>query len=61
MRTAGAWWDKPLAARLSRRMEGPAASGKTTVSAPAQQVGATLLHNDPEFPGVAHLPQEWLG
>ncbi|MCP9892101.1 PIN domain-containing protein [Cyanobium sp. Aljojuca 7D2] len=27
----------------------------------AQQVGATLLHKDPEFRAIANLPQEWLG
>jgi predicted nucleic acid-binding protein len=31
------------------------------IAAAAQQVGATLLHNDPEFRAIAHLPQEWLG
>jgi predicted nucleic acid-binding protein len=31
------------------------------IAAAAQQVGATLLHKDPEFRGVADLAQEWLG
>lgn len=26
----------------------------------AQQVGATLLHKDPEFRAITDLPQEWL-
>jgi hypothetical protein len=25
------------------------------------QIGATLLHKDPEFRAIAGLPQEWLG
>lgn len=31
------------------------------IAAAAQQVGATLLHKDPEFRAVVDLPQEWLG
>jgi len=31
------------------------------IAAAAQQVGATLLHKDPEFRAIANLPQEWLG
>jgi predicted nucleic acid-binding protein len=31
------------------------------IVAAAQQVGATLLHKDPEFRTVVDLPQEWLG
>jgi predicted nucleic acid-binding protein len=31
------------------------------IATAAQQVGATLLHNDPEFRAIANLPQEWLG
>ena len=31
------------------------------IAAAAQQVGATLLHKDPEFRTIADLPQEWLG
>lgn len=31
------------------------------IAAAAQQVGATLLHKDPEFRAIADLPQEWLG
>jgi len=31
------------------------------IAAAAQQVGATLLHKDPEFRAVAGLAQEWLG
>jgi hypothetical protein len=31
------------------------------VAASAQQIGATLLHKDPEFRAIAGLPQEWLG
>ena len=31
------------------------------IAAAALQVGATLLHKDPEFRGIALLPQEWLG
>jgi predicted nucleic acid-binding protein len=31
------------------------------IAAAAQQVGAALLHKDPEFRAVANLPQEWLG
>jgi predicted nucleic acid-binding protein len=31
------------------------------IAAAAQQVGATLLHKDPEFRTVVDLPQEWLG
>ena len=30
------------------------------IAAAAQQVGATLLHKDPEFRAIANLPQEWL-
>ena len=31
------------------------------IAAAAQQLGATLLHKDPEFQAVADLAQEWLG
>ncbi|CAK6696802.1 PIN domain-containing protein [Synechococcus sp. CBW1107] len=31
------------------------------IAAAAQQVGATLLHKDPEFRAIADLSQEWLG
>ncbi|MEY4808512.1 MAG: hypothetical protein RLZZ206_2901 [Cyanobacteriota bacterium] len=31
------------------------------IAAAAQQVGATLLHKDPEFRAISNLPQEWLG
>ena len=31
------------------------------IAAAAQQVGATLMHKDPEFRAIANLPQEWLG
>lgn len=31
------------------------------IAAAAQQVGATLLHKDPEFRAIADLTQEWLG
>jgi predicted nucleic acid-binding protein len=31
------------------------------IAASAQQIGATLLHKDPEFRAIAGLPQEWLG
>jgi predicted nucleic acid-binding protein len=31
------------------------------IAAAAQQVGATLLHKDPEFRAIADLHQEWLG
>ena len=31
------------------------------IAAAAEQVGATLLHKDPEFRAIADLPQEWLG
>ena len=31
------------------------------IAAAAQQLGATLLHKDPEFRAVAELSQEWLG
>ena len=31
------------------------------IAAAAQQLGATLLHKDPEFQGVSDLAQEWLG
>jgi predicted nucleic acid-binding protein len=30
------------------------------IAAAAQQVGATLLHKDPEFQAIADLAQEWL-
>ena len=30
------------------------------IAAAAQQVGATLLHKDPEFRAIVDLPQEWL-
>ena len=30
------------------------------IAAAAQQVGATLMHKDPEFRAIANLPQEWL-
>ncbi len=30
------------------------------IAAAAQQVGATLLHKDPEFQVIDDLPQEWL-
>ena len=31
------------------------------VAASAQQIGAALLHKDPEFRAIAGLLQEWLG
>jgi predicted nucleic acid-binding protein len=31
------------------------------IAAAAQQVGATLLHKDPEFQAIEDLLQEWLG
>ena len=31
------------------------------IAAAAQQVGATLLHKDPEFRAIPELTQEWLG
>jgi len=31
------------------------------IAAAAWQEGATLLHKDPAFRGIALLPQEWLG
>jgi predicted nucleic acid-binding protein len=31
------------------------------IAAAAQQVGATLLHKDPEFRAIPNLAQEWLG
>ncbi|MFU8886915.1 MAG: PIN domain-containing protein [Cyanobacteriota bacterium] len=31
------------------------------IAAAAMQVGATLLHKDPEFRAIADLPQAWLG
>ena len=31
------------------------------IAAAALQVGATLLHKDPEFRAIADLPQEWIG
>ena len=31
------------------------------IAASAQQVGATLLHKDPEFSAITDLDQEWLG
>jgi predicted nucleic acid-binding protein len=31
------------------------------IAAAAQQVGATLMHKDPEFRAIANLSQEWLG
>ena len=31
------------------------------IAAAAQEIGATLLHKDPEFRAVAELSQEWLG
>ena len=30
------------------------------IAAAAQQIGATLLHKDPEFRSVTELSQEWL-
>lgn len=31
------------------------------IAAAALQVGATLLHKDPEFRAITTLPQAWLG
>ena len=31
------------------------------IAASAQQLGATLLHKDPELRAITELPQEWLG
>ena len=36
------------------------AAADAWIAAAAQQVGATLLHKDPEFRAVAGLAQEWL-
>jgi predicted nucleic acid-binding protein len=30
------------------------------IAAAAEQEGAVLVHKDPEFLALAHLPQEWL-
>lgn len=35
--------------------------GNAWIAAATQEVGATLLHKDPEFRAIADLPQEWLG
>ena len=32
-----------------------------SIAAATQEVGATLLHKDPEFRAIVDLPQEWLG
>jgi predicted nucleic acid-binding protein len=31
------------------------------IAAAAEQEGAVLVHKDPEFRSLAHLPQDWLG
>ncbi len=31
------------------------------IAAAAEQEGAVLVHKDPEFLSLAHLPQDWLG
>jgi hypothetical protein len=36
-------------------------SQSAAVAASAQQIGATLLHKDPESRAIAGLLQEWLG
>ncbi|WP_254945211.1 hypothetical protein [Cyanobium sp. AMD-g] len=31
------------------------------IAAAAELEGAVLVHKDPEFRSLAHLPQDWLG
>ena len=40
---------------------GSTGAGEWFTAAAAQQVGATLMHKDPEFRAIANLPQKWLG
>ena len=50
-----------LAAAASIKARHPLSVADAWIAAAAQQVGATLLHKDPEFRAVTGLVQEWLG
>jgi predicted nucleic acid-binding protein len=50
-----------LAAAGGIKARHPLSVADAWIAAAAQQVGATLLHKDPEFRAVADLAQEWLG
>ncbi len=50
-----------LAAAGGIKARHPLSVADALIAAAAQQVGATLLHKDPEFRAVAGLAQEWLG
>jgi len=52
---------KALPLRWIEASEPLLAAADAWIAAAAQQVGATLLHKDPEFRAVAGLAQEWLG
>jgi predicted nucleic acid-binding protein len=50
-----------LAAAASIKARHPVSVADAWIAAAAQQVGATLLHKDPEFRAVTGLAQGWLG
>ena len=50
-----------LALAASIKARHPLSVADAWIAAAAQQVGATLLHKDPEFRAVTGLAQEWLG
>ncbi|MFZ9947698.1 MAG: PIN domain-containing protein [Vulcanococcus sp.] len=50
-----------LAAAGGIKARHPLSVADAWIAAAAQQVGATLLHKDPQFRAVADLAQDWLG
>lgn len=50
-----------LEAAAAIKARHPLSVADAWIAAAAQQLGATLLHKDPEFQAVADLAQEWLG
>lgn len=53
--------DPLLVQAASLKARHPLSVADAWIAAAAQQVGATLLHKDPEFCAIAELYQEWLG
>jgi len=39
----------------------PVSVADAWIAAAAEQEGAVLVHQEPEFRSLAHLPQDWLG
>ena len=53
--------DPLLALAASLKARHPLSLADAWIAAAALQLGATLLHKDPEFRAIEQLPQEWVG